>query len=316
MIQVSESKHYIFGNAQVSPIGKLAYSIVYKMKLNRKQNFETSLMNSQDSISYQIHSNHTSFDAHCHQLKIQHRLQRYDSLSSVVSQCSLLFELVCFMEEFILDPSNVINILNPDITLHELKDLKQFSKNIISNIVVEVANEGPSPSNIVLGPTHNSYSQQRLAFIIEAAKFNMVKAQHFENWSYILQFKQKPQRASLYQYTYIRMQQDSAQIQTAHLQLFLKLLKTLTFTNLLNYHSSTLITLQFRILKIMLKYQQQLELSLINLLSIKTLGTPLIHYIQKIIDYLLELSSSRNTLSYFKTSTLSKYSQSKRSIQF
>ncbi|CAL6085343.1 Hypothetical_protein [Hexamita inflata] len=94
----------------------------------------------------------------------------------VVSQCSLLYELVCFVEEFILDPSNVIDILDPDITRHVFKDLKQFSKNIISNIVVEVAYEGPSLSNIVLGPTHNSYLQQRLAFIIEAAKSNMVKA--------------------------------------------------------------------------------------------------------------------------------------------
>ncbi|CAL6047936.1 Hypothetical_protein [Hexamita inflata] len=89
----------------------------------------------------------------------------------------LLFEQVCFVEEFILYPSNVINILDPDITRHVFKDSKQFSKNIISNIVVEVAYEGPSPSNIVLRPTHNSYLQQRLAFIIEAAKFNMVKAQ-------------------------------------------------------------------------------------------------------------------------------------------
>ncbi|CAL6108019.1 Hypothetical_protein [Hexamita inflata] len=83
-----------------------------------------------------------------------------------------------FEQELILD-SNVINILDPDITRNMFKDLKQFSKNIISNIVVEVAYEGPSPSNIVLGPTHNSDLQQRLAFIIEAAKFNMVKAKLF-----------------------------------------------------------------------------------------------------------------------------------------
>ncbi|CAL6036952.1 Hypothetical_protein [Hexamita inflata] len=61
----------------------------------------------------------------------------------------------------------------------------------------------------------------------------LVKGQHFENWSYILQLKQEPQRASLYQYTYIKMLQDSTQIETARLLLFLIILKTLTFTNLL-----------------------------------------------------------------------------------
>ncbi|CAL6088478.1 Hypothetical_protein [Hexamita inflata] len=63
----------------------------------------------------------------------------------------------------------------------------------------------------------------------------MIALQHFENWSYILQFKQEPQRASLYQYTYIRIQQDSTQIETAHL--LLKIFSYLKY-NYYNYARS------------------------------------------------------------------------------
>ncbi|CAL6106794.1 Hypothetical_protein [Hexamita inflata] len=100
--------------------------------------------------------------------------------------------------------------------------------------VVEVAYEGPSPSNIVLGPTHNSYLQQRLAFIIEAAKFNLVKAQLF--------FVQLS-KVKIYCFMYLYLQLAvlaTASDTISKLLIHLKLNK-FTFTAKINFWKNTIV---------------------------------------------------------------------------
>ncbi|CAL6002801.1 Hypothetical_protein [Hexamita inflata] len=131
------------------------------------------------------------------------------------------------LEELTLQLQIIKNDKSLQITVTELQTEQQQNQSIITSL-----HEQLESKTLQINQLNDQIIIQQL---------NLINIQHFENWSYILQLKQEPQRASLYQYTYIKMLQDSTQIETARLLLFLIILKTLTFTNLLYQHSSTII---------------------------------------------------------------------------